>query len=123
MSFAPPMIEIERFSTFAELCRVFANMRRLIAPFRKKDNLQSPITSLELSDAEHSLISLEQRRFFKEEINLLKNEPELSKWSSLRNLYPCYDTDYNALGVGGRCGNSKYHELRKFPFLIPKNHN
>ena len=122
VSVASPIIEIDRFSSFSKLCRVFAMVKRFVAALKKNhDNLQLPITSLELSDAKHSLISLEQNRFFRGELKLLKDEQQLSKSSNLRNLCPFYDPDYNALRVGGRLGNSSYHELKKFPFLIPTN--
>ena len=80
VSFAPSIIEIERFSTFTKLCRVFAIVRRFIAAALKKnrDNLQLSITSLELSDAKQFNF-FEQKRLFKEETNLSRNEQELSK--------------------------------------------
>ena len=79
MSFDLSIIEIKRFATFTKLCRVFASVRRFKAALNENDNLQLPITSLELSDAKQSLISLEQKGLFKEETNLLRNEQELSK--------------------------------------------
>ena len=66
------------------------------------------------------MISYEQRSCQAEEFILLKQQKELQKSSSLRNLCPFFDPDSNTLRVGVRLGNSEFNELKKFPLFIPK---
>ena len=117
----PPLLEISRFSSFTKLCRVLAVIRRFLAALKKDGKcLQEPTSPHEISSASNDLISMEQRRFQKQDFNFLMQQKELSKFSKLRNLCPFYDPHANALWVGGRLGNSNLNELKKFPLLIPK---
>ena len=60
------------------------------------------------------------RRCQAEVFTLLRQQKELPKSSSLRNLCPFFDLDSNTLRVGGPLGNSEFIELKKFPLFIPK---
>ena len=63
----------------------------------------------------YDLISMEQRRFQKQDFNFLMHQKELCNFSNLRNLCPIFDPDAKALRVGGRLGNSNLNELKKIP--------
>ena len=117
----PQFIELERFSTLKKLIRVFALVRKFIKALKNdRSKLQEPLTAGDLFNANFDLISLEQKRFFSEEFSLLKDQKQLSRSSNLRYLTPFYDPEFDVLRVGGRMGNSKYSEMKKFPLLLPK---
>ena len=121
LTITPHFMDVDRFSKLKTLVRVFAFIQRFINILKKdRSNFGTPLTATDLSNANFRMISFEQKRYFSEEFNLLKNQEELPKSSNMRNLTPFYDAEFDVLRVGGRMGNSNFNELKKFPLLIPK---
>ena len=90
----PQFIELKSFSSLKKLIRVFALIRRFINALKNdRSKLQEPLTAGDLSSANFDLVSLEQKRFFTEEISLLNDQKQLPRSSNLRNLTPFYDPE------------------------------
>ena len=92
LTITPHFMDVNRFSELKTLVRVFAFIQRFINILKKdRSNFGTPLTATDLSTANFRMISFEQKRYFSEEFNLLKNQEELPKSSNMRNLTPFYD--------------------------------
>ena len=83
-------------------------------------NKATPLTTTELSEAEHEIIKLVQQKNYKDEMATLSKEghPCLKKSSSLQKLNPVMDN--GALRIKGRLS---YSTLDTDQYILPKDHH
>ena len=116
---------MERFSKLSRLLRttVFVLRARnifLLALKKERRPFLKEVTFEELQNAKFLLVSQLQRNHFSKEFKQLQQQKPLDRNSSILNLTPFFDSDYDVIRVGGRLGYSSYREDKKFPLLLPK---
>ena len=119
------LVNVERFSKLSRLLRttVFVLRARnifLLSLKKERRPVLKEITFEELQNAKFLLVSQLQRNHFSKEFKQLQQQKPLDRNSSILNLTPFFDADYDVIRVGGRLGQSSYREDKKFPLLLPK---
>lgn len=94
---------------FYKNCKAKANSHRIKSNF---------LCNEELKDSINVIIKHEQKIYFADEINSLKNGKDLKK-SPLNPLHPFLDKD-GIIRVGGRLQNASLTYNRKHPIILPK---
>lgn len=118
------VVDIERYSSFSRLIRVYAFCRRFYknCKVRKEDRTSGPLLSGELLKSKLMLTRYVQREQFIEEYNLLNKNSPLSAKSKILCLNPSLD-DQDIIRVGGRLKNSALEYSAKHQALLPKGHH
>lgn len=99
----------------------FTYVRRFLHNCKNKQTkLIGPILYSELRQSTHDLMRLSQRVSFKKEYDLLQNNCELPKSSSILNLKP-FMAD-GLIRVGGRISQSQYDYDKKHPVILHAEH-
>ena len=117
-----PFIDFTRFSKYGRLLRTVAWIRRFVRNSRVKEEerIDSPLTGLEMQNAEKWLIFHVQEASFAEEITSSKRHGTV-KDSNLANLNPFMCPTSGFLRVGGRIHKSLLPEEEKHPIILPSN--
>ena len=113
-------LEITRYSNFSKLIRVVAWVMKFVQILRT-ETTEKMLSSSNLVEAEKLILTIEQKRWFKEEICLLSQNLPLHPKHYLLPLTPFWDENLKLLRVGGRISQSTLPELKKFPILVPRN--
>ena len=118
-----PFIDYARFSKYSRLLRTVAWIRRFIrnSKLKEEERLSTPLTGLEIREAEEWLIAHVQKTSFDEVASLAKHGGPL-KDSKLANLNPFLCSTSGLLRVGGRIHKSSLPEGEKHPIILPSNH-
>ena len=116
-------VDYTRFSKYRRLLRTVAWIRRFIrnSKLKEEERLSTPLTGLEIREAEEWLIAHVQKTSFDEVASLAKHGGPL-KDSKLANLNPFLCPTSGLLRVGGRIHNSSLPEEEKHPIILPSNH-
>lgn len=128
---------LDRYSSLNKLIRVTAMVFRFIKNCRPSQatnpqntkiivklpscgpfQLPQPLTTTELTIAEHYWIRLIQQQAFAHELNSLQRDKPLSHKSKLLSLSPFVDQT-GILRVGGRLKNSNVQMTQRHPILLP----
>ncbi|XP_054709261.1 uncharacterized protein LOC129218966 [Uloborus diversus] len=112
-------INITKFSNMEKLVRITAWVKKSIMKFRKISNIGNTLTAEELIEAENHLIRLEQKIFFKEDYESLKNGELIQKDSDLFNFLPFMDEN-EIIRLGGRLEFAELSTEEKHPIILPK---
>ena len=88
---------------------------------KEEERINSPLTGLEIQNAEEWLISHVQEASFPQEIASCKQHGPV-KDSNLANLNPFMCPTSHFLRVGGRIHKSLLPEEEKHPIILPSNH-
>ena len=106
-----PFIDYARFSKYSRLLRTVAWIRRFIrnSKLKEEERLSTPLTGLEIREAEQWLIANVQKTSFDEVASLVKHGGPL-KDSKLANLNPFLCPTSGLLRVGGRTHKSSLPE-------------
>ncbi|XP_054706547.1 uncharacterized protein LOC129216358 [Uloborus diversus] len=112
-------INITKFSNMEKLVRITAWVKKSIMKFRKISNIGNTLTAEELIEAENHLIRLEQKIFFKEDYESLKNGEPIQKDSDLFNFLPFMDEN-EIIRLGGRLEFAELSTEEKHPIILPK---
>lgn len=115
-----------QFSSYTKLQRVLAWIMRFrnnlkLSKLNRPLRLSGPLKTAELKASQTILIKLCQAESFVQEYKMLKAKQVLKTSSSILSLNPFLDEN-NVIRVGGRIKNSDYSFDKKFPALLPKNH-
>ena len=118
-----PFIDYARFSKYSRLLRTVAWIRRFIrnSKLKEEERLSTPLTGLEIREAEEWLIAHVQQTSFDEVASLAKHGGPL-KDSKLANLNPFLCPTSGLLRVGGRIHKSSLPEEEKHPIILPSNY-
>ena len=118
-----PLLYFSRFSKYSRLLRTVAWIRRFVSNSRVKEEerVDSPLTGLEMQNAEEWLISHVQEASFSEEVTSCKQHSPV-KDSNLANLNPFMCPTSHCLRVGGRIHKSLLPEEEKHPIILPSKH-
>ena len=114
VSFNDLVDEMEKFSSFHRLKRVFALVLRFINRCQRKKGNLSRVEELE--NSLNVCVRLVQQKYFISQIKLLKSNSYIP---DLRALAPFLD-DNGSVRVGGRLSKSDLPTDVKHPLLIPK---
>ncbi|XP_062714302.1 uncharacterized protein LOC134291052 [Aedes albopictus] len=113
-----------KFSTYSDLVRRTAYWLRLMKllrlPSAERKNRRF-LSTLELREAENTLIRLVQKEVFIEELKALSKGESVAKGSSLRWYNPFLSND-QLLKLGGRLKHSLESEEAKHPAVLPARH-
>lgn len=112
---------VERFSNLTTLLRITAWCLRAIQRFRRQSakNQSSPINPEEIDAARLFWVKTTQAVYFRNEINQLSRNENLSRSSALLRLAPFVDAS-GLLRVGGRLQNSLLDSDEKHPLILPR---
>ena len=113
-------IEICKYSNLEKLLRVTAWVKRFVANLKTSFKNSNALTSEDIIEAESFLIQSEQKRFFKEEYEALKNKNSIKKDSPLISYMPYLDEN-GLLRLGSRLEFSDLLINKKHPIILPKN--
>ncbi|CAL1264768.1 unnamed protein product [Larinioides sclopetarius] len=113
-------IDICKYSNLKKLVRVTAWVKRFITNLKNSVKNRNPLTTEEVIDAENFLIRIEQKHFFKEEYEALKNNNSIKKDSSLLSYMPYLDEN-ELLRLGGRLEFCDLTVDEKHPIILPRN--
>ncbi|XP_054720923.1 uncharacterized protein LOC129230545 [Uloborus diversus] len=102
-----------------KLVRITAWVKKSIMKFRKISNKGNTLTTKEIIEAESHLIRLEQKIFFKEDYESLKNGEPIQKDSDLFNFLPFMDEN-EIIRLGGRLEFAELSTEEKHPIILPK---
>ena len=118
-----PLLDFSRFSKYSRLLRTVAWIRRFVSNSRVKEEerVDSPLTGLEIQNAEEWLISHVQEASVSEEVTSGKQHGPV-KDSNLANLNPFMCPTSHCLRVGGRIHKSLLPEEEKHPMILPSKH-
>jgi len=112
-----------RFSNWTKLVRVTAYVRRFILRLTAKGDSSLSFSSFlspdELQNAESFWLRYLQQRFFKQELQSLRNNRSLPRSSPLRTLSPFFGRN-SLLRLGGRLRNSALGYNEQHPIIVPK---
>ena len=111
------MIDPSHYSSLSKTIRIVAYVLHFVGKLRKKA-LDKPLDPKNLISAKFHLCRLDQQTHFPNEYDALLKNGTVDSKSPLRNLAPFMDTEYMVIRVGGRLGQSKFSEDKKFPVLI-----
>lgn len=110
---------LTRFSSYGNLLRVVAWMRRFVSRSHSQTTNTAFLTRNELDEALVTVIKSTQNMFYPELIRELKTRSVVHN-KGLARLSPFLD-DKMVIRVGGRLRNSNLRDDRKHPILLPKN--
>jgi len=110
---------LTRFSSYGNLLRVVAWMRRFVIRNRGQTTNTVFLTQNELDEALVSIVKSTQNLFYPELIRELKARSVVHN-KGLARLCPFLDEKL-IIRVGGRLRNSNLRDDRKHPILLPKN--
>ncbi|XP_054719217.1 uncharacterized protein LOC129228560 [Uloborus diversus] len=96
-----PVLKVNDFSNFKKLLRVTAWVLRFISKSRKLSIEKGPLSAIELQEAEEMWIKTVQWEVFREEIQRLQKNQQISKSSKIYSLSPYLD-ETGVLRVRGR---------------------
>jgi len=113
-------INISKYSNLEKLLRITAWVKRFISKLKKSSVNQGTLTVEELREAEKYWIRTEQMKFFKKEINSLKETSSVDKNSTLYNFAPYLDEN-GILRIKGRLEFSSIPTTEQQPAILPKN--
>ena len=118
-----PIISISQYSSYTCLKRITAWVFRFIENCHSKEhkNLSPSLTTKEMRTAENYWLSLVQGEQFAKELELLKENHDLPKTSSLLHLHPFLDSD-SLFRVGGREHNSNRSYSSQHPIILSGKH-
>lgn len=109
----------EKFSDINKLQKTIAYLYRFINNSLKRNVIKDLFLSPEELDSALTLIiRAEQKRFFAEEISLIRNNKNIK--TGLASLHPFIDA-YGLLRVGGRLQNARITQEKMHPIILPKN--
>ncbi|XP_054709062.1 uncharacterized protein LOC129218764 [Uloborus diversus] len=114
-----PVLKVNDFSNFKKLLRVTAWVLRFISKSRKLSIEKGPLSAIELQEAEKMWIKTVQWEVFREEIQRLQKNQQISKSSKIYSLSPYLD-ETGVLRVRGRLKEAPLTENEKHPVLLPK---
>ncbi|XP_054724195.1 uncharacterized protein LOC129234242 [Uloborus diversus] len=114
-----PVLKVNDFSNFKKLLRVTAWVLRFISKSRKLSIEKGPLSAIELQEAEAMWIKTVQWEVFREEIQRLQKNQQISKSSKIYSLSPYLD-ETGVLRVRGRLKEAPLTENEKHPVLLPK---
>ncbi|XP_014247980.1 uncharacterized protein LOC106665787 [Cimex lectularius] len=117
----PLIDEIERFSTFIRLRRVFAWVKRFLHNSQARRNRlepkTGPLTPDELDESLFVIVKITQKFYFNAELEMLKGKGKISpKVQALTHFID----ERGLLRVGGRLSQSTLVRESKHPVLLPK---
>lgn len=107
-----------RFSSFDQMIRVVARLRRFMLRCQKKDCDAGFLKQTELNSALCTVVKSAQKCFLRELLNNL-NKSEEARQKGLARLSSFLDP-LGAIRVGGRLQISNWSECRRYPMFIPK---
>eukprot|EP00102_Acyrthosiphon_pisum_P020672 XP_016657882.1 PREDICTED: uncharacterized protein LOC107883053 [Acyrthosiphon pisum] len=114
----PPVEWFIRFSSFHQMIRVVAQVRRFIRLCQKRKVELGFLKQSELDEAMLVIVRSAQECYLSQlVVGLRRGSPVQSK--ALARLCPFLDSD-GIIRVGGRMQNSNWSERRKHPMLVPK---
>ncbi|XP_050315358.1 uncharacterized protein LOC126749716 [Anthonomus grandis grandis] len=116
---------IDKFSNLTKLVRTFAfvlRFKNILKLKSKSDFFNRELSTLEIENSLHTLVSLVQASTFSEEFKALKNNNKVSNKSKLLTLNPFFDHTLNLIRVGGRLQQSDYEYQKKHPIVLPPKH-
>lgn len=114
----PSVFNIENYSTFRKLKRVFAYILRAMYNFRNpKSKHSGPLTVEELENSFLLLCKLSQRQSFPKEYNLLLKNKSINCKSNILSLNPFLDKN-QVMRVGGRLSHSSYDYDKKHQIIL-----
>ncbi|KAJ8912014.1 hypothetical protein NQ315_003551, partial [Exocentrus adspersus] len=114
--------QLNKYSTFNHLQRVFAYVLRFISNSKQTTKLVGPLSILELKNSFYQLIKLVQIESFSSDIKSILQNGYVSSNSQLSKLNPFIDRE-GILRVGGRLKKSHSEYDKKHPALLPKRHH
>lgn len=121
---------IYNYSNFTKLTRITAYILRFIHHCRNKTQKSNSasnnfisLTTKELNQAKLKLVKISQLNSFSKEYELLSTNNTLPVKNRLISLNPFFDQASGVIRVGGRLANSRFHNDKKFPMLLPANHH
>lgn len=118
----PPVIPLDRYSSFHRLKHVTAWIFRFINNCRRHTNkCTSPLSTRELKLVEYYWIKIIQCAYFQDELESLKQKGQLFPSSSLLSLRPFVDYS-GLLRVGGRRELRTFNYESKHPIILAGNH-
>ncbi|XP_025193669.1 uncharacterized protein LOC112593492, partial [Melanaphis sacchari] len=116
---AQPLIEwYARFSSFDNMVRVVARLRRFVLRCQRKEVKTGFLQQSELDAALIAVVKCAQVCFLREVVECLSKGEEI-RHKSLARLSPFMDS-HGVIRVGGRLRNSCLAQRRIHPMLIPK---
>lgn len=104
---------LEKYSSYAKLCRVIAHCLRI----RPSNTYNGPLCPKEIDEAEVRIIKLLQTYQLSDELNKLRSKQSAYQ-GKLSNLCPFIDKE-GLLRVGGRLQSSNLMFSQKHPMLLP----
>ncbi|VEN50686.1 unnamed protein product [Callosobruchus maculatus] len=111
-----------KFSSIIKLRRIIALCQRFVYNLRNKTNKKlGPIVSIELDDANKTLVKLAQQESFPVELAMLQKEGFIKPNNKLSSLSLFLD-DNNIMRVGGRLKNTYLPFNFKHPILLSSKH-
>ncbi|CAI6362474.1 unnamed protein product [Macrosiphum euphorbiae] len=114
----PPVEWFIRFSSFHQMIRVLAQVRRFIRLCQRRKVELGFLKQAELDEATLVIVRSAQNCYLSQLVDgLRRGSPVQSK--ALARLCPFLDSD-GIIRVGGRMQNSNWSERRKHPMLVPK---
>ncbi|XP_055585069.1 uncharacterized protein LOC129737925 [Uranotaenia lowii] len=112
---------VKQFSTFSDMVRRTAYLRRYLKPIQKRTQAEGFLTTEELKEAEFIIIRHAQQEDLSEEWKALKKQQPVPRSSQLRFFNPMLSED-NLIRVGGRLRHSSEAENTKHPIVHPARH-
>ena len=117
---------IEKYSCWFRLRRAIAWMLRFKIWLRRHKTGVQPqngrIQVNEMAEAEKSIATYVQRKYFQQELQALKKERRISRSSLIYSLEPQID-DQDLIRVGGRLENAPLSDEAKHPVVLPRDHH
>ena len=111
-----------RYSDWSKLNRVRAWVQRFLNNCRlaKRDRKKGELTPEDIREAEHRIVSWEQRKVFADEYQALEQRKPLPRTSKILSLNPKMD-DEGLLRCDGRLKNADYLSFdSRYPIILPR---
>ena len=108
-----------RYSSWFQLRKAVAWLRRFIRFKRDKTVETSPLTTEEIQAAERAVLRYEQRKYFAKELVELRSGA-VSTGSPLKNLEPILSDTDGLLRIGSRLRHAPIADEAKQPVIIPR---
>lgn len=112
-----------KYSNFEKIIRIMSYVQRFIHNSKKENShlgLHGNLWPKELNSALQTIIKLDQKRHFQEELKILKSHGTLK--CHLKSLNPFIDS-LGLMRVGGRLQNSNLPFNQQHPIILPKKSN
>lgn len=113
------LLNIANYSKLSKVIRVVAWIKRFLSRLQKVKPEAETLTADEVQAAEEILIMQIQSHFYKDELQALHNNSEISPKSHIFKLVPFLD-DSGILRSKGRFDESDYSFDERKPIIIPK---